>query len=350
MKITIRMTAVLCAIGAPSAALPTTFAAEKSARMGPLASLPTMPGPHIDKIKALADNAWLARYTGRGSQVGQGTRSIVGFRLPLCADLNAAFLCGEGIHGWYNKQTNRYMDDLWAYDVNGHRWICLHPGTDIKNIYLKMSADGFEVDETGQPIPVAQMGHGFAMVTYDTDRNKFMFMPCPVGNYLPLFGERRKAWGGYKWPLCPVDCSPWMYNASTGQFEIAKIKGVLAGGRQRQQNWCGRLCPRHPADVLMGWRHGCMALRSEEKCLDQYQAHWAEAAIRHRRQRLSRYQARPDLPGRRLLSRCWSGKKRFLVLRREDECLGRSATQREGVCRLQSLRPKSGAHALRFGQ
>ena len=231
MKITIRMTAVLCAIGCRAQHYRPHSPPRKAHAWVPLASLPTMPGPHIDKIKALADNAWLVVSVHR-PRIPSGARHEVDRGVPSspdCADLNAAFLCGEGIHGWYNKQTNRYMDDLWAYDVNGHRWICLHPGTDIKNIYLKMSADGFEVDETGQPIPVAQMGHGFAMVTYDTDRNKFMFMPCPVGNYLPLFGERRKAWGGYKWPLCPVDCSPWMYNASTGQFEIAKIKGVWPG-------------------------------------------------------------------------------------------------------------------------
>ena len=55
-----------------------------------------------------------------------------------------------------HKQNNRYMDDLWAYDVNGHRWICLYPGADVKNIALKMNADGFEVDQDGQPIPLAR--------------------------------------------------------------------------------------------------------------------------------------------------------------------------------------------------
>jgi hypothetical protein len=230
MKPTIRLLAALFGIGALCAAVPVALAGAKSARTGPLASLPTRPGPHIDKIKALADNAWIPLGAPAADpRWGNARGRSWGSAFPYAPDLRAAFLCGEGIHGWYNKQTNRYMDDLWAYDVNGHRWICLYPGADIKRISLKMSADGFEVDQDGQPIPVAQMGHGFAMVTYDTDRNKFMFMPCPTGNFVPLFGDRRKAWGGYRWPLCPVDCSPWMYNATTGKFEIAKVKGAWPG-------------------------------------------------------------------------------------------------------------------------
>src|SRR5262249_13607074 len=230
MKSTATMLAALIAIGSTSAAINGEPAKEKSAGAGPLASLPAAPGPHIDKIKALADNSWRALGAPAADpKWGKARGRSWGSVFPYAPEFKAAFLYGEGIHGWYNKQTNRYMDDLWAYDVNGHRWICLYPGTDIKNVSLKMSADGFEVDQDGQPIPVAQMGHGFAMVAYDTDRSKFTFMPCPVGNFAPLFGDRRKAWGGYQWPLCPVNCSPWMYNVATGKFELAKVKGAFPG-------------------------------------------------------------------------------------------------------------------------
>src|SRR5262249_53837646 len=203
-------------------------------RAGPLAELPTAPGPHLDKIKMLGDNAWLrlgapAPDPKRGKARGRAWGAV----MPYAPALRAAFLCGEGVHGWYNKQTNRYMDDLWAYDVNAHRWICLYPGADVKNIKLKMNADGFEVDESGQPIPLAQMAHGFAQVSYDTDRQRFVFMPCPASYWSPLFGERRKSWNGhYQWPYMPANCSPWMYDTATGKFELHKVKGPVPGRGQ----------------------------------------------------------------------------------------------------------------------
>jgi len=198
---------------------------------GPLAGLPSTPGPHVDKIQALADNSWLnLGAPAADSTWGKARGRAWGAPMPYAPDLKASFLYGEGVHGWYNKQTNRYMDDLWAYDVNAHRWICLYPGADVKNIALKINADGFEVDQEGQPIPLAQMGHGFAQVTYDTDRHKFMFMPCPGPDWIAVLGERRKSWGGYvKWPHTPSSCSPWMYNVTTAKFELLKAPGAFPG-------------------------------------------------------------------------------------------------------------------------
>jgi hypothetical protein len=196
-------------------------------REGPLVALPTAPGPHVAKIKMLGDNAWLqlgapAADPKWGKARGRSWAAV----MPYAPDLKAAFLCGEGVHGWFNKVTNRYMDDLWAYDANAHRWICLYPGADVKNIALKINADGFEVDDTGQPIPLAQLAHGYAQVSYDTDRHRFQFMPATTGDWAPLMGERRKAWNGhYEWPFTPSSCSPWMYDANTGKFELHKVKG-----------------------------------------------------------------------------------------------------------------------------
>jgi hypothetical protein len=227
---------VLAAIMAVTQALPAEQASDKQGeRKGPLAALPSAPGPHIDKIKALADGAWLklgvpAADPKWGKARGRSWAAI----MPYAPELRAAFLTGEGVHGWYNKETNRYMDDLWAYDVNGHRWICLYPGADVKNVSLKMSADGFEVDQDGQPIPLGQLGHAFAQVTYDTDRNKFMFMPCPTSHATAVIGERRKCWGGYAWPHAPSKCSPWMYNTATGKFELFKVEGPFPGSGQAE--------------------------------------------------------------------------------------------------------------------
>jgi hypothetical protein len=198
--------------------------------VGPLAVLPSKPGPHIEKIQTMAANTWLnLGAPAADPKWGKARGRSWGAPMPYAPDRKAAFLCGEGVHGWHNKETNRYMDDLWAYDVNANRWICLYPGAHVKTIALKMNADGFEVDQEGQPIPLAQMGHGFAQLTYDTDRKRFLFMPCPGPDWVIALGERRKSWGGYKWPHTPSNCSPWMYNTATGQFELHKVKGAFPG-------------------------------------------------------------------------------------------------------------------------
>src|SRR3712207_7245411 len=43
--------------------------------------------------------------------------------MPHAPDLGGGFLFGEGVHG-YTNPDGRYMDDLWFYDVNAHRWAC----------------------------------------------------------------------------------------------------------------------------------------------------------------------------------------------------------------------------------
>jgi hypothetical protein len=195
---------------------------------GPLAGLPGKPGPHIEKVKALNDNEWLNLGAPEADpKWGKGRGRSWGARMPYAPDLRAAFLFGGGVHCWWNQENNRFMDDLFAYDVNGHRWVCVHPGSDVKNLLLKMDANGFEVNQDGHPVPVAQLGHGYEQITYDTDRKKFMFMPAGTSDFLcaPLI-ERRKLWGGgYPWPYTPNQCSPWMYNVATDRFEIQKTQG-----------------------------------------------------------------------------------------------------------------------------
>ena len=63
--------------------------------------------------------------------------------MPLAPELRGAFLFGEGVHG-YAKPDGRYMDDLWFYDVNAHRWVCCYPGADTKTLDLVINKDGFE--------------------------------------------------------------------------------------------------------------------------------------------------------------------------------------------------------------
>jgi hypothetical protein len=188
-------------------------AASTAAVKGPLAGLPSKPGPTIARIAALADNTWLelgspAPDPKWGKAAGRSWTA----RMPLAPELHGAFLFGEGVHG-YTKPSGRYMDDLWFYDVPGHRWICCYPGADTKTLALTLNADGFEADKDGQPIPVATQVHGYEMNTYDTDGRRFLSMPNPHG-YEKRALSQRADW--YKAP--PKDASPWMFETVTGKW------------------------------------------------------------------------------------------------------------------------------------
>ena len=164
----------------------------------PLASLPSKPGPHIEKIKALADNTWLnLGAPAADPKWGKGRGRSWSAHMAYAPDLQAAFLFGEGVHCWWNKQNNRYMDDLFVYDVPGHRWVCAYPGTDVMNVDLKQDKNGFEVDKNGRPVPVAQLGHGYELVSYDSDLKRFMFIPGASADWQAgaPFGKKRMGWG-----------------------------------------------------------------------------------------------------------------------------------------------------------
>src|SRR5262245_37133224 len=148
--------AILAAVfflGGPGFAAPPDAPSDRNARrQGPLAQLPSRPGPHIEKIKALGDNAWLELGPPAADpKWGNGRGRSWGCKMPYAPDLQGAFLAGQGIHGFI-KPDGRY-DDLFFYDLNGHRWICLFPGVstrtfadDIKKGALKVNEDGQLVD------------------------------------------------------------------------------------------------------------------------------------------------------------------------------------------------------------
>jgi hypothetical protein len=148
--------------------------------------------------------------------------------MAYAADLKGAFLYGEGEHGRWDKETGLYGDDLWFYDLQQHRWICLYPGTNVHTLNLKLDTNGWEVDETGQPIPVAAMVHGYELSTYLPDRQKLMFL-APGGAYWPKspFGDRRLKWlpdGGKS-----VKNDPFYYDVKSGRFEREKSTGDAGG-------------------------------------------------------------------------------------------------------------------------
>jgi hypothetical protein len=193
----------------------------------PPGGLPSAPGKHIDKVKALADNTWLNLGSPAADpKWGKGRGRSWSARMAYAPDLRAAFLCGEGVHVWWNRQNHRYMDDLFVYDVMAHRWICAYPGTEVTTVRLKLDANGFEVDDNGRPVPVAQLTHGYEQLTYDTDLKRLMFMPGSSQDWQASpFGKRRLAWGA-KGQGLPDNCSPWLYDVRSGRWNLRKVLGA----------------------------------------------------------------------------------------------------------------------------
>ncbi|MCH7728434.1 MAG: hypothetical protein IH991_18440 [Planctomycetes bacterium] len=195
--------------------LATALWAEQPAtrREGPLAELPSKPGEHLAKIKALKQGEWLELGPPKADpKWGRARGRSWTAKMPLAPKLRGAFLFGQGVHG-YVKPNGHYMDDLWFYDINAHRWICCYPGANTNTLKLSINKDGFESTEGGEPIPVAAMGHGYEMTAYDTENEQFIFVPCGDPYWKkPL--ARREQW----FKPAPNDASPWSFDTATGKW------------------------------------------------------------------------------------------------------------------------------------
>jgi hypothetical protein len=149
---------------------------------GLLQSLAKTPGPHIERIKAMGDNSWInlgqaapcSRFPRK--KVARG-RAWAG-KMAFVPELRGAFFCGTGSHG--AVPDGYYMDDLWFYDVNAHKWICLYPGA-TKLTQLKLDENGFEVTLEGVQNPVSYLSHAYCNTTYVDHLRKYMLIhrPCP---------------------------------------------------------------------------------------------------------------------------------------------------------------------------
>jgi hypothetical protein len=101
-----------------------TIAAEPATKTSaPLASLPSKPGSHVERIKAMGDNAWL--YLGAPTadpRWGKALGRAYSPRMVYLPKQEAAFLAGQGPHGGM-KPGGIYQDEIFAYNINAHRWI-----------------------------------------------------------------------------------------------------------------------------------------------------------------------------------------------------------------------------------
>jgi hypothetical protein len=159
----------------------------------PLAALPSKPEAHIEKLRAMGENQWLRLGKPKADPewgVARG-RSWGGRALTYAPDLRGAFFCGTGAHG-YVKPDGYYMDDLWFYDLNQHRWICLYPGANTRTLKLKLDRHGFEVTEKGEQNPVSYLSHAYGNTTYNTHLRKYTIVYCHCHWWTKALPQRKK--------------------------------------------------------------------------------------------------------------------------------------------------------------
>jgi hypothetical protein len=232
------MKRIVAALALMAVVVPAGAAAEaapaKEERQGPLAALPSKPGPHVEKIKALGDNEWLnlgspAPDPKWGKARGRSWSS----NMPFSADLRGGFVFGEGVHA-YVKPDGRYMNDLWFYDIPGHRWICLYPGIEVKAIArqikegeLKLSMDGLLVDHDGQPL-LPLLIHAYGYLGYDPERRKLAFFGSQFGNYFTtgkggVFEEANRLFQEQRQKKTFSSLSPFFYDTVSGKVECFPV-------------------------------------------------------------------------------------------------------------------------------
>jgi RNA polymerase sigma factor (sigma-70 family) len=199
----------------------------------PLAGLPSAPGAQLARIAALGDNEWLRLGSPApdpvwGKARGRGWSATMAF----AADLRGAFFSGNGPSGAV-KPDGHTMDDLWFYDLNGHRWICLYPGTDtatfsrrVESKEIDIDGDGQVVDRTGRLLPV-NAGIGYAGNTaYDPDRRQFVSQSWDnCGSFL-VHAALDEGIARLKERACNRKrYSPWAYDVPSGRFERYPLAG-----------------------------------------------------------------------------------------------------------------------------
>jgi hypothetical protein len=201
---------------------------------GPLADLPSAPGPHIEKIRALGDNQWLELGPpAADAKWGEGRGRSWTPYMPPAPELRGAFLHSMGPHGFIKPDGHILANDLWFYDLNAHRWICLDPGWDTKakDWEGRINEDGFEVDAKGDLLLPPQ-NHGYEALTYNPETRRFVFMHRGENyckEYFPkrealLEKEKDRLYTGLFAVTGPI--SPWFYNVDTGKYEVFKTPGA----------------------------------------------------------------------------------------------------------------------------
>jgi RNA polymerase sigma factor (sigma-70 family) len=203
-------------------------------RVGPLADLPSEPGAHIAKIKALADGEWInIGKAAADPKHGEGSLRSWGCTMPYASDLGGAFNSGQGPHGYVDARG--YYDDIFFYDLYAHPWICLVPGIntntfvdDIKKGEIKLGDKGYMVYKDGQPV-YAIGHHSYQRAAYDSDQGIYGTVGWGngTGGDMHIIGAAAAAWYNEGRKLIEEQMKgkniaqawpPFCYNTRTGKL------------------------------------------------------------------------------------------------------------------------------------
>ena len=181
---------------------------------------PSPPGKQIDLIRALPDGTWLELGPpAPDPKWGRGRGRAWAANLPVATSLGLAFFYGEGIHGWWDEKTGRYMDDLWAYDINANRWITVYPGTDVRHPpKLHVNKDGFPTLDSGEPIPIGTPVHNYQASTWDPKRKTFLTMEVRDVDYDKSMPSIYAFIQANKNRLNANHASPWIYDTTIDKW------------------------------------------------------------------------------------------------------------------------------------
>ena len=207
--------------------------AAEPARVNPLAGLPSKPGPHVEKIAALGDGAWLN--LGRPTpdpKWGLARGRSYTPKMAAAPDLGGAFLHGQGVHGYVKKESNRVMDDTWFYDLKAHRWVCCYPGTALDTLDQDWKVDerGFLVNKDGQSPPMVGIVHGYNSISYSPELKTFLtwhgvgYANKKIGAMWNRLYPTRKAKAAYH-----NRQHPYLYDAAAGRWRRDKTAGKGPG-------------------------------------------------------------------------------------------------------------------------
>jgi hypothetical protein len=204
-------------------------AGEKGPRKGPLANLPSPPGPHLAKIKAMKDGDWLmlgapAPDPKWGPAPGRSYTN----KMAYAPDLVGGFLFGEGVHGKSGdgKRDGHYNDDVFFYDLLGHRYLCLYPGTKTAAFKVKLDAQGFLADLDGQNPPIAIAVHGYECSCYIPESHEFMTL-LTGSPYARKIQERVRSMvrDTARHSRKQGGMHPFFYDTTTGRWFRRKVEG-----------------------------------------------------------------------------------------------------------------------------
>lgn len=163
---------------APAVPQALRHASAGATRPGPLANAPfPVDAAHAARLQAMPAGGWVDLGAPAADPVCGRARGRSWTPRMIYVDyLRVALLAGEGIHG-YVKPDGYYMDDLWAYDMQRHRWICVYRGAHTATLALHRDSRGFEVDAQGRDVPVGYLAHGYNNMTYVPETRSLMIVP-----------------------------------------------------------------------------------------------------------------------------------------------------------------------------